>query len=115
MYWINSLAAGMFFENFQIAHTLGSPTFHRPPGPATSGTTKVCSKTLGLVRRVEGKAEIASWVQLATPEAGKRVLEGAAPENTSRGMPSSYSALPKRSDSRLSFGAIKKVFPLGSV
>src|SRR6267142_2506692 len=115
MYWINSLAAGMFFENFQIAHTLGSPTFHRPPGPATSGTTKVCSKTLGLVRRVEWKAEIASWIQLATPEARKRLSEASSHENTSGVMPSSYSALPKRSDSRISLESIKMFCPLGSV
>src|SRR6266550_8244861 len=115
MYWMNSLAAGMFFENFQIAQTLGSPTFHRPPGPATSGTTKVCSKTLGLVRRVEWKAEIASWIQLATPEARKRLSEASSHENTSGVMPSSYSALPKRSDSRISLESMAMFCPLGSV
>src|SRR5260370_16624754 len=115
MYWINSLAAGMFFETFQIAHTLGSPTFHRPPGPATSGTTKVCSKTLGLVTRVEWKAEIASWIQLAPPEARKRLSEASSHENTSGVMPSSYSALPKRSASRISLESIKMFCPLGSV
>src|SRR5258705_12231579 len=97
---MNSRAPATFLENFQMAHTLGSPTFHRPPGPDTSGTTKVCSKTLGLVRRVEWKAEIASWIQLATPEATKRLSEASSHENTSGVMPSAESALPKRSASR---------------
>src|SRR4029453_4844898 len=107
MYWMNSLAAGMFLENFQIAHTLGSPTFHRPPRPLTYGTTKVRSQALGLVRRVEWKAEIASWIQLATPEARKRLSEASSHENTSGVMPSSYSALPKRSASPLSLAWIE--------
>src|SRR5262245_21300336 len=115
MYWMNSLAAGMFFENFQIAHTLGSPTFHRPPGPATSGTTKVSAKTFGLVSRVEWKAEIASWIQLATPEARKRLSEASSHEKTSEVMTSSYSALPKASASRISFESIRMFCPLGSV
>src|SRR5260370_27840047 len=101
MYWINSLAAGMFFENFQIAHTLGSPTFHRPPGPATSGTTKVCSKTLGLVRRVEWKAQIAAWSHLATPEARKPLSGASSHENTPGLHPSAYSPFPRRRDSRV--------------
>src|SRR5260370_40741363 len=100
MYWINSLAAGMFFENFQIAHTLGSPTFHRPPGPATSGTTKVCSKTLGLVRRGEGKAASAAGGQRGAPGAREGLSGGAAPEKTSRAMASSDRPLPKSRDSR---------------
>src|SRR5882672_12807212 len=104
---MNSFAAGTFFENFQIAHTLGSPTFQVPPGPATSGTTKVCSKTLGFVARVEMKAEIASWIHDATPEARKRLSEASSHENTSGVIPSSYSALPKRSDSRISLESIK--------
>ena len=86
---MNSLAAATFLENFQIAHTFGSPTFHVPPGPATSGTTNVCSKTLGLVTRVEWNAEMASWIQLATPEARNRLSEASSHGNTSGVMPSS--------------------------
>src|SRR4030081_2537792 len=112
---MNSLAAATFLENFQIAHTLGSPTFQVPPGPATSGTTNVCSNTLGFVMRVEWKAEMASWIQLATPDARKRLSEASSHENTSGVMPSSYSALPKRSDSRISLEPIKMFCPLGSV
>src|SRR5713101_7708406 len=65
--------------------------------------------------RVEWKAEIASWIQLATPEARKRLSEASSHENTSGVMPSSYSALPKRSDSRISLESIKMFCPLGSV
>src|SRR5256884_622751 len=71
---MNSLAAATFLENFQIAHTLGSPTFQVPPGPATSGTTNVCSNTFGLVMRVEWQAEMASWIQLATPDRREEIL-----------------------------------------
>src|SRR2546427_3684612 len=72
---MNSLAAGTFFENFQIAHTFGSPTFQVPPGPAASGRTYVSLKTLGFVSSVVRNAEIASWTQLATPDARYRLSE----------------------------------------
>src|SRR4030095_2243618 len=114
MCWMNSLAAGTFLENFQIAHTLGSPTFHLPPGPATSGTTKVCSKTLGLVIRVEWNAEIASWIQHATPEARNRLSEASSHENTSGVIPSSNSALANRSASRVSLEATRTWLPEGA-
>src|SRR5258705_6055102 len=100
MYWMNSLAAGMFFENFQIAHTLGSPTFHRPPGPVASGTTKVCSKTLGLVRRVEWEAQVAAGVQLATPEAGERLSEASSHLKNSFIKPSAQTGMAESTDAR---------------
>src|SRR2546427_4059607 len=99
---MNSLAAGTFFENFQIAHTFGSPTFQVPPGPAASGRTYVSLKTLGFVSSVVRNAEIASWIQLATPDARYRLSEASSQEKTSGVMPSSYSALAKRSASRVS-------------
>src|SRR5437763_16287661 len=90
MCWMNSLAAGMFFENFQIAQTFGSPTFHlSPAGPATSGMQNVSAKTLGFVIRVEWNAEIASWIQEPTPEARNRLSEASSQEKTSGVMPSS--------------------------
>ncbi len=87
---MNSLAAGMFLENFQMAHTLGSPTFQRrPAGPAASGRQYVCLKTSGFVSSVVRNAEIASWIQLATPDARKRLSEASSQEKTSGVMPSS--------------------------
>src|SRR2546429_5367679 len=109
---MNSLAAATFLENFQIAHTLGSPTFQVPPGPATSGTTNVCSNTFGLVMRVEWKAEMASWIQLATPDARKRLSEASSHENTSGVIPSSYRALPNLRDSRISWESMAMFCPL---
>src|SRR6266702_4474264 len=104
MPWMNSFAAGMFLENFQIAHTLGSPTFHRvPPGPAASGKQYVFLNTSGFVSCVVRNAEIASWIQHATPDARKRLSEASSQEKTSGVMPSSYRALAKRSASRVSF------------
>src|SRR3990172_3391455 len=93
MAWMNSLAAGTFLENFQIDHTLGSPTFQRPLGPAASGRQYVSLNTLGLVSSVVRKAEMASWTQQPTPEARKRLSEASSQEKTSGVMPSSYMAL----------------------
>ena len=112
---MNSFAAAVFFENFQIAHVFGSPTFHLPPGPATSGRQNVCSKTFGFVARVEWKAEMASWIQLATPEARNRLSEASSHENTSGVMPSSYSAFPNLRASRISLESIVMFCPVGSV
>src|SRR5919204_3854154 len=104
---MNSLAAGMFFENFQIAHALGSPTFQRPPGPAASGITYVFSKTFGFVSCVVRNAEIASWTQHATPDARYRLSEASSQEKTSGVIPSSYSALANFSASRVSFESMR--------
>src|SRR5436309_6684286 len=112
---MNSLAAGTFFENFQIAHTFGSPTFQVPPGPAASGRTYVSLKTFGFVSSVVRNAEIASWIQLATPDAWYRLSEASSQEKTSGVMPSSYSALAKRSASRVSFESSSMLCPDGSV
>src|SRR5206468_9040519 len=111
---MNSLAAGMFFENFQTAHTFGSPTFQVPPGPAASGRTYVSLKTLGFVSSVVRKAEIASWIQHPTPEARKRLSEASSQEKTSGVMPSSKIALAKRSASRVSLESTRMVSPDGS-
>src|SRR5262249_31829962 len=111
MAWMNSLAAAAFLENFQIAHTFGSPTFQVPPGPATSGTPNGCPQTFGLWMRVEWYAEIASWIQLATPEARKRLSEASSHEKTSGVMPSSKSALANRSASRVSLESIRMLSP----
>src|SRR5207247_7974982 len=108
---MNSLAAGTFFENFQIAHTFGSPTFQVPPGPAASGRTYVSLKTLGFVSSVVRNAEIAPWIQLATPDARYRLSEASSQEKTSGVMPSSYSALAKRSASRVSFESSSMLCP----
>src|SRR5437867_532142 len=115
MCWMNSRAAGMFFEVFQIAHTLGSPTFQRPPGPAASGTTNVCLNTSGFVSSVVRYAEIASWIQEATPEARKRLSEASSHEKTSGVIASSYIALANRSASRISFESSSVFCPEGSV
>src|SRR5919108_4590722 len=111
---MNSLAAGTFFENFQIAHRFGSPTFQVPPGPAASGRTYVSLKTLGFVSSVVRNAEIASWIQLATPDARYRLSEASSQENTSGVMPSSYSALANFSASRVSFESMRMLPPLSA-
>src|SRR5437870_4771262 len=73
----------------------------RLPGrPCGSRATAVCWKTLGLVSSVERYAEIASWIQQATPEARKRLSEASSHEKTSGVMPSSKSALSDRNPSR---------------
>src|SRR5262245_52565073 len=112
----NSFAACGFLPNFQAAQMQGSPTFQvNPPGPATSGTRYVCSKTLGLVSWVVRKAEMASWIQQATPEARKRLSEASSQENTSGVMPSSNMALANRSDSRISLESMAMLSPEVSV
>src|SRR5881396_791734 len=112
---MNSLAAGTFFENFQIAHTFGSPTFQVPPGPAASGRTYVSLKTFGFVSSVVRNAEIASWIQLATPEARYRLSDASSQENTSGVMPSSNSALANRSASRVSLESRSTFCPEASL
>src|SRR5713226_3827049 len=115
MPWMNSLAPAMFLENFQMAQTLGSPTFQRPAGPAASGRQKVSLKTLGFVSSVVRYAEIASWTQQPTPEARKRLSEASSHEKTSGVMPSSYMALANLSDSRISLESIVMFWPEASV
>src|SRR5262245_63980445 len=112
----NSFAPCGFLPNFHAAQMQGSPTFQvKPPGPATSGTRNVCSKTLGLVSWVVRKAEMASWIQQATPEARKRLSEASSQENTSGVMPSSNMALANRSDSRISLESMAMLSPEVSV
>src|SRR6059058_23130 len=84
----------------------------RLPGrPCGSRATPVCWKTLGLVSSVERYAEIASWIQHATPEARYRLSEASSHEKTSGVMPSSKSALANRSASRVSFESIRMFSP----
>src|SRR5262245_25575725 len=85
----NSRAAGMFFENFQIAKTFGSETLMRAAGPVASGSMYVFLNTSGLESSVVRKAEIASWIHEATPEARNRLSDASSQEKTSGVMPSS--------------------------
>src|SRR5438876_5533887 len=88
----------------------------RLPGrPCGSRATAVCWKTLGLVSSVERYAEIASWIQEATPEARKRLSEASSHEKTSGVIASSYIALANRSASRISFESSSVFCPEGSV
>src|SRR5215831_18118474 len=57
---------------------------------------------------------MASWIQPAMPEARKRLSEASSQEKTSGVMPSSKSALPNRSASRISFESIVGLSPEGS-
>src|SRR2546427_833150 len=58
---------------------------------------------------------MASWIQLAMPEARKRLSEASSQEKTSGVMPSSNSALENRSASRISFESIVGLSPDASV
>src|SRR5712664_2037090 len=58
---------------------------------------------------------MASWIQPAMPEARKRLSEASSQEKTSGVMPSSKSALAKRSASRISFESIVGLSPEASV
>src|SRR5215470_16245692 len=58
---------------------------------------------------------MASWIQLAMPEARKRLSEASSHENTSGVMPSSKRALAKASVSRISFESMVGLSPEGSV
>src|SRR6266478_4025953 len=57
---------------------------------------------------------MASWIQLAMPEARKRLSEASSQEKTSGVMPSSNSALAKRSASRISFESMVGLSPEAS-
>src|SRR3989454_12528205 len=67
--------------------------------------------TSGFVSSVVRYAEIASWIQHATPEARYRLSEASSHEKTSGVMPSSKSALANRSASRVSFESIRMFSP----
>src|SRR6266850_5986202 len=58
---------------------------------------------------------MASWIQLAIPEARKRLSEASSQEKTSGVMPSSNIALENRSASRISFESIVGLSPDASV
>src|SRR5881396_2531246 len=70
--------------------------------------------TSGFVSSVVRYAEIASWIQHATPEARYRLSEASSHEKTSGVMPSSNRALANRSASRVSFESIRTFWPEGS-
>src|SRR5437773_7517060 len=70
--------------------------------------------TSGFVSSVVRYAEIASWIQHATPEARKRLSEASSHEKTSGVMPSSKSALANRRASRISFESRVGLSPEGS-
>ena len=69
--WVrNSFAACWFFEDFHTMYTFADDTLTRlPSGPAGSIPMCVFLNTSGLVSSVVRYAEIASWIQHATPEA----------------------------------------------
>src|SRR2546429_7555156 len=71
--------------------------------------------TSGFVSSVVRYAEIASWIQHATPEARYRLSEASSQEKTSGVMPSSKSALANRSASRISLESSVGLSPEGSV
>src|SRR5579884_379653 len=67
----NALAAAWFFENFQIPRIVGSTTANRPAGPRGSRPSIAMFTLLysvGLLSWIDRIAEIASWIQIATPE-----------------------------------------------
>ncbi len=109
------MAPCWFLENFHTIQTLAAHVLIRlPPGPAGSMATTVFLNTSGLVSSVVRYAEIASWIQHATPEARYRLSEASSHENTSGVMPSSKSALAKRSASRVSLESIRTFSPEAS-
>src|SRR5215469_5520941 len=111
----NSFAAGAFLANFQIAYALGFAMDTRRPGnPCGSSDTCVFWNTRGFVSSVLRYAEIASWIQHATPEARKRLSEASSQEKTSGVIPSSTRAFMNRKPSRVSFESMRTFWPEGS-
>src|SRR5205823_14755697 len=75
---------------------VGSTTAARPAAPLGSRPSQpmfTLAYSLGLLSWIDRMAEIASWIQTATPEARYRLSETLSQESTSEVIPSSYNAL----------------------
>src|SRR5439155_7994582 len=111
----NSFAACAFVENFQMAYAFGFEMATRLPGrPCGSSPTCVCAKTVGLVSSVVRYAEIASWIQHATPDARYRLSDASSQEKTSGVIASSNIAFRNLSPSRVSLESSRICCPDGS-
>ena len=108
---MNSLAAGMFFENFQIAQTFGSPTFRadRPAPRLRHHEGLLEDLGVGEAGRVESRDGVVDPAGHARGE--ETVVGGVVPGEDLRRHALVEQRLAELSDSRISLESIKMFCP----